>query len=114
MKTQLTVTISIFALILITFLTNPTRDKHTDNANELFLEHVLSEEGEKKSFTDALLSSLSEKMIKANLKIEDYYLFSFSHIHSNSRDKDLQLGFGILGKVFPIADKEDFKEYQKQ
>lgn len=114
MKSKFTLIIVVLALLLVAFITNPTRDKHSENANHLFVENVLSEEGKSKSLTDALLSGISEQMIEANLKIDDYYIFSISYLHSASRNKELKLGVGVLGRVYPLADKADFKEYKKE
>ena len=96
-------------ILLTAFITNPSREKHAENATEL----LFNLNNSKGSFgiLGGLVSTFSKETIKANIKIEDYYLFSKSYAFSTSRNKWLELGLGLFGQIIPLSDSTDVKEY---
>ncbi|HET8885605.1 MAG TPA: hypothetical protein VFM70_04540 [Salinimicrobium sp.] len=111
MKTSTIIILSIISIIFLAFITNPGREKHTENGLEvLFFLNEEKEEG--LGIFGGLISTFAKETLAAKIRIEDYYLFSVSYIYSPTRDVTLDLGIGIFGQVFPLASEQEVLVYK--
>ncbi|MEO2063260.1 MAG: hypothetical protein ABGW97_09780 [Christiangramia sp.] len=112
MKTSQFFILLIIGVLLTAFITNPDRKKHSEKATEILFE--TNQEDENYGILGGLVSTLASKTVESNIKIKDYYLFSKSYAFSPSRNRKLNLGFGIFGQVLSLADSTDINIYLKQ
>ncbi|WP_026836537.1 hypothetical protein [Gillisia sp. JM1] len=111
MKTGQFILLLCIGVLLASFITNPDREKHAENATEMLFQ--LNKEEDNYGILGGLISTFSKETVKANIKIKNYYLFSKSYIYSPSRDKRLDLGLGIFGQVVPLSHSEEIESFQK-
>ena len=110
MKTKTVTIISIIALLIVAFITNPSKDKHIDNA----VETVFNEEdGDDLGILGGLVETFYKPTIAPKVKVDNYYIFSISYFNSKKRSKTVSLGLGFFGQVFPLAKPDDVKEQKE-
>ncbi|GAB5565172.1 MAG: hypothetical protein Wins2KO_22350 [Winogradskyella sp.] len=99
----------IVVLLLAAFITNPTKEKHLENATEF----LMKESGADNSGIQGLfLESFSTEVARSKTEIYNYYFFSISYVYSNERNKTMNLGLGIFGQVIPLVNDKSFEEYK--
>lgn len=99
----------IVVLLLAAFITNPTKEKHLENATEF----LMKESGADNSGIQGLfLESFSKEVARSKTEISNYYFFSISYVYSNERNKTMNLGLGIFGQVIPLVNDKSFEEYK--
>ena len=106
MNTKTITVISIIALLLVAFITNPSKDKHVDNAVEIMFN---KQEGDDLGILGGLVETFYKPTIAPKVKIDNYYIFSISYFNSKKRNKKVSLGLGIFGQVFTLAKPDDIK-----
>jgi len=110
MKTKTITIISILALLLVAFITNPSKDKHVDNAVEIMFNQ---EEGDDLGIFGGLVETFYKPTIAPKVKVSNYYIFSTSYFYSKKADKTISLGIGVFGQVFPISNPDDVKQQKE-
>ncbi len=84
MKTKTITIISIIALLLVAFITNPSKDKHVDNAVEIVFNE---DDGDELGIFGGLVETFYKPTIAPKVKIDNYYIFSISYFNSKRRTK---------------------------
>ncbi len=108
MKKSTTIVIIVF-LLLIAFITNPTREKHVENGIEIIFN--TNDENQDYGIVGGLISTFEKDNLSTRINIDNYYLFSLSNLYLKDSKVNLKLGFGIFGQVFPLSNYEDYKVY---
>lgn len=109
MKKSTTIVILVF-LLLIAFITNPTREKHVENGLEILFN--TNDENQDYGIVGGLISTFEKDNLSTRININNYYLFSLSSLYLNDDNVNLRLGFGIFGQVFPLSNYENYKIYK--
>ena len=99
--------IIIAAVLLVAFVTNPGKEKHVENASEIFSEHLALEE--ESALMNYAIGSTVEALITHRVRLNNYLLFSTSSIYSPQKNESLLYGIGFLGQVFPLASEDDIE-----
>lgn len=101
--------VAVIGIILVAFITNPTREKHVNNGLEIIFDTNNKKEGY--GVVGGLISTFEKETLSATLNLDNYYLFSISSVGSNKKEDQLKLGLGIFGQVIPISSHEDYKSF---
>ncbi len=110
MNTKTITILSIIALLLVAFITNPSKDKHVDNAVEI----VFNEQGgDDLGIFGGLVETFYKPTIAPKVRVNNYYIFSISYFNPKNRDKTVSLGVGLFGQVFPLATLNDIKKQKE-
>ncbi|MFD1769316.1 DUF4359 domain-containing protein [Sphingobacterium suaedae] len=103
--------ISLIAIILIAFFTNPRQEQHEtaikNKALTLLREKSNAKDKETVNFGIQLFgSTLIDQFIKEHVKVENYYLFSLTKINWNNQE--MVIGGGAFKQIW-LSPKIDEK-----
>ena len=110
MKTKTITIISIIALLLVAFMTNPSKDKHVDNVIEIVFNR---EEGSNFKIYGSLIETFCKPTLAPKIKVDNYYIFSISYFNSKNRNRTFSLGLGLFGQVSPLTTSDSLKEQKE-
>lgn len=105
MKTKPLTIILILAILLIAFITNPSKDKHVNNAVE-----IIFNEDNDLGILSGLVETLYKPTIAPKVKMDNYFLFSISYLNLKEDNERVNLGVGLFGQVLSINDSDKLKE----
>lgn len=114
MNTKTITILAVIALLLTAFITNPSQQKHSDVVLDQMVKQIESESETSSSLASGAILGITKMLLSQEVEVKNYYLFSISYIHSDSRNKTINAGVGLFGQVFPIASKEDWEEFEKR
>ncbi|BDW93360.1 hypothetical protein MACH07_21920 [Flagellimonas marinaquae] len=114
MNTKTITILAIIALLLTAFITNPSQQKHSDVVLNQIVKQVEGDDGIGESIASGAVLGIAKMLLSQEVEVKNFYLFSISYIHSDSRNKTINAGLGLFGQVFPIARKEDWEEFEKK
>jgi|GEM_PF-5914579 len=103
-----TTLILILALLLIAFITNPSKEKHLQNGLEIAFDN--SNEKNDYGVVENLISKFEKEKLITKINVKNYYLCSISSLHIGDND-DISLGLGLFGQIIPLSN---FDQYIQQ
>ena len=106
MNTKTITTLSIIAIILIAFITNPSKQKHVDKSVE-----VLFHDDNDLGILSGMVDTFYKPTIAPKVKIDNYYIFSVSYVRSKNKNKRMNIGLGLFGQVLSIASGDDVNRF---
>jgi hypothetical protein len=85
-----------FGLLVVAFITNPDKNKHTEKLNEKLYDIV--PENDQTSIFKKIGKIVSNPLLDKVITVDNYYLFSVSKIEILGKTETL--GYGVFGMVF--------------
>lgn len=110
MKIKSIIAIGILILILLlAFITNPDKEKHVNHA----VEKMINEDhGDDLGILGGLVDTFLKPTLAPKIKVDNYYLFSISHITSKDKKHNISLGLGIFGQVISLYSNEELQQFK--
>lgn len=108
MNTKTITIISIIAILLIAFITNPSKQKHVDKTVEVLF-HNDSDLG----ILGGLVDTFYKPTIAPKVKVDNYYVFSISYLRLKENNKRMNIGIGLFGQVLSIVNENDLELFNK-
>jgi len=95
----------IIIILIIAFITNPTKKDHNEKAIEFIVE--ISTPDDSVLFEEFNKLVVNQKL-KNKVKFNNYYIFSISHFNISETNKRFNIGLGLFGKIIPLGSKNKF------
>ncbi len=108
MKTQTAIiSATLVIILLLAFITNPDKEKHVNAA----IERIVNED-DRLGILGGLVDTFFKPTLAPSIKVNNYYLFSISHVTAKDKKQKINLGLGIFGQVISLATKRELEQFK--